>query len=131
MDSSKMEASMFKLMNTAVLSMAIGLTIYGTSPVMAQTAGPGGPGGPGGGESHVGAMKLLDPPPGKSRMKFQQNGSCIDRLALRRATELGLGGAYVGFSGERTVSVFGRESGEIVRIRFSRAPGCPVIQNGW
>lgn len=126
---------MLKLINIVALATILGFGAVNFAPVMAQTAGPGGPGGPGGpsggGESHVGAMKLLDPPPGKSRMKFQQNGSCIDRLALRRATELGLSGAYVGFSGERTVSVFGRESGEIVRIRFSRAPGCPVIQNGW
>ncbi|MDQ6436413.1 hypothetical protein RB623_20375 [Mesorhizobium sp. LHD-90] len=131
---------MFKLIRTAALSAAVGLTALTGMAATAQADGLylnfGGRN-----DTRVGVYVGEDGPRhvgqrwdrdrwdrGRwERDRWERRG-CTPNRAVEKARRLGLRRAHVIDVGRRTIDVAGRRYGERFVLTFARVPGCPVIR---
>lgn len=65
--------------------------------------------------------------PTRFAQRYDRNGSCSLRQALRKADRLGLNRARIAGENRRVVAVSGIKRGRPVLVRFANDRGCPVI----
>lgn len=63
----------------------------------------------------------------RTHYKRRPRPFCSVESALDKAEDLGMYRLRVLSAGERSIKIRGRKDGERVVVRFSRAPGCPII----
>jgi hypothetical protein len=127
---------MIKTIRNAALTLAVGLGALAAMPATAEADGLYFSFGSGGSRAGVylgdgGHVRHWDRNHGRhwknDHHRWKPRNRCTNGRALDKAANMGVRRAYVSYASDSTITVRGRALGDSVRVRFSRAPGCPVI----